>query len=129
MTTIVCFRTPEGLYGLPVGQVNGVHAAAALRPLPAPRPGVVGLVAVGEESLPVLSVLGSEGGHIVVVDDGALVFGLLVEEVTSILHVADTAIGPAPSGQDRAVVAGVLNHDGNLVLMLDLTVLRGRLAG
>jgi len=127
MTSVVRFRTPKGDYAVPVAQVSEVRLAEGLRALPAPREGVAGLLADGESALTVLSVLGSEGRHVMVVDDGSLTFGLLVDEVTGVQHVDDTAISPPPEGQDRAVVAGVLAGDGSLVLLLDLAVLRGRL--
>ena len=129
MKSIVCFRTPAGYYGIPVEQVFEIRGAEGLRPLPAPRPGVAGLLAIGEDSLSVLSVLGSDGGHVVVVEDGEVRFGLLVEEVTGIEKVDEATINPPPNGQDRAVVAGVINNTGGLILMLDLAVLRGRLVG
>jgi chemotaxis signal transduction protein len=129
VSTIVRFRTPEGEYAIPVEQVSEVRLASGLRPLPAPREGVVGLLPDGDESLSVLSVLGSEGEHVVVVDDGTLSFGLLVDEVLGIQHVDDANVQAAPPGQDRAVVAGVVGGDGTLVLLLDLKVLRGRLIG
>lgn len=129
MKAIVCFRAPGGNYAVPVEQVSSVRPAAEITPLPSPRPGVVGLVSFGEKSLSVLSVLGSESGHVMLVEDDGLSFGLLVEEVTGVQQIDEATIGPPPPGQDRAVVGGVLSSDDALVMMLDLTVLRGRLVG
>lgn len=167
MSTLVRFRTPGGECALPVEQVREVRLATGLRPLPAPRPGVVGLLPLGgpvassppasgasdrapsvapaarpvpggpadreshdgPAALPVLSVLGSQGTHVLIVDDGSRVFGLLVDEVVGVQTVEDAAIDEPPAGQDRAVVAGVVTGDGSVVLLLDLEVLRGRLVG
>lgn len=151
MATVVRFRTPSGEYALPVEQVREVRLATGLRPLPAPRAGVVGLLALdaaGARSTPsepaapevpgdapaspvlsVLSVLGSEGRHVLVVDDHGFAFGLLVDEVVGVQTVDDASIDDPPAGQDRAVVAGVVSADGTLMLLLDLAVLRGRLVG
>jgi chemotaxis signal transduction protein len=112
-----------------VSQVTQVRLADGLRPLPAPRDGVAGLLVDGEGALTVLSVLGSEGHHVMVVDDGTLTFGLLVDEVMGVQHVDDAGVSPPPAGQDRAVVAGVIADDGSLVLLIDVAVLRGRLVG
>ena len=127
MTAIVRFRTPQGDCAVPVAHVTEVRLATGMRPLPQPREGVAGLLSSAGGALTVLSVLGSVGHHVMVVEDGTLTFGLLVDEVLGVQHVDDEGINPAPSGQDRAVVAGVLADDGAMVLLLDLAVLRGRL--
>lgn len=129
MTAIVCFRTPVGLCALAVDQVSEVRLANEVSPLPVPRPGVAGVVPNGDDAVSVLSVLGSTGDHVLVVDDHGLTFGLLVDRVLAVEHVQPERIGPPPPGQDRAVVAGILRAEGELVMLLDLAVLRGRLVG
>jgi chemotaxis signal transduction protein len=127
MRSIVRFRTPSGEFAVPVEQVTEVRLADGMRPLPSPRADVAGVLADRDGALTVLSVLGSQGQHVIIVDDGSLTFGLLVDEVLGVQHVDEDAIDPPPAGQDQAVVAGVVAGDGNLVLLLDLAVLRGRL--
>lgn len=129
VSAIVRFRTPTGDYGVPVERVTEVRLASGLRPLPAPREGVAGVLQRGEEALTVLSALGSTGHHVMVVDDGNLTFGLLVDEVVGVQQVSDDALGEPPAGQDRAVVSGVVTGDGELVMLVDVAVLRGRLVG
>lgn len=129
MTTIVRFRAPGGQFALPVDLVTEVRSAAELTPLPAPRPGVVGLMSHDDDALPVLSLLGAAGRHVLVVQDGTVTFGLLVEEVTGVHRIDDDEVGPPPPGQDRAVVAGVVNDEMGLVLLLDVAVLTGRVTG
>jgi chemotaxis signal transduction protein len=125
--TIVRFRTAHGDYAVPVDEVSEVRSAAGLTPLPAPRPGVAGLMQRGDEALPVLTVLSASGRHIVVIDKGPLSFGLLVDEVTAVHEVDDERIGAPPSGQDRDLVSGVLNDGGALVLLIDVDALAGKL--
>jgi chemotaxis signal transduction protein len=125
--TIVRFRTVEGDYAVPVEHVSKVLSASALTPLPAPRPGVAGLMSRGDEALPVLEILGPSGRHVVVIDAGPVSFGLLVEEVTRIQHVDEARIDAPPSGQDRALVSGVLNDEPGLVLLLDVDALAAKL--
>jgi chemotaxis signal transduction protein len=128
VTTLVRFRAPTGEYALPVEHVTEVRSAADLAPLPAPREGVAGLMRRGDDAVTVLSVLGTPGEHIVVLDEGGLTFGLLVSEVTGVISVTDAEVGPPPPGQDRATVCGVLTGDDGIVLVLDSAALRGRLA-
>lgn len=127
MRTIVRFRTGEGDYAVPVEQVLEVRSAAGLAPLPAPLPGVAGLMRRDNDALPVLTVLGSRGRHVVIVENGPLSFGLLVEEVTGVLQVDETQIGASPPGQHHRLVSGVLNGDEGLVMLLDVDALAGKL--
>jgi chemotaxis signal transduction protein len=129
MTTVVRFRAPGGQYALPVDNVTEIRTAADIARLPAPRPGVVGLVSVDGEALPVLSLLGATGQHIVVVEDGDETFALLVEEVLGVSEVPESNLGPPPAGQDRAVVASVVSDDVGMVQLLDIAVLSGRVTG
>ena len=118
------FRSANATYALPVEHVTEVRSAADVRPLPAPRPGVAGIVPRADGALTVLSVLGEAGTHVIVVDDANLTFGLLVEEVTAVVRVEDDRIGPPPQGQAGTAVAGVIHDEGELVLVLDALALR-----
>jgi chemotaxis signal transduction protein len=122
------FRTAEGAYAVPVEQVREVRSAAGLVPLPAPLPGVAGLMRLDTGALPVLAILGTRGRHIVVIDKGPLSFGLLVDEVTRVTQVDDAQIGAPPPGQDHPLVSGVLHGDEGLVMLLDVDALATRLA-
>lgn len=102
MRTIVRFHTAEGDYAVPVEQVREVRSATGLAPLPAPLPGVAGLMHRSDNgALPVLAILGAHGQHVVVIEKDPLSFGLLVEEVTGVLQVDDAKIGAPPPGQLR----------------------------
>jgi chemotaxis signal transduction protein len=127
MTTVVRFRVPTGEYALPVEHVVEVRSSGGITPLPEPRPGIVGLLRQDDDALTVLSILGEPGDHVIVIDEGGVTFGLLVEEVTRVHAVADDQIGPPPPGQDGTMVSGVLVGEDGLVLLLDCVALRGRL--
>lgn len=133
MRTIVRFSTPTGDFAIPVEHVTEVRPAAELRALPAAGPGVAGVMRRGGEALTVLSVLGEPGRHVIVIDDEAVMFGLLVGEVTGVHRVDDAVIGPPPRGQDGGTVAGVIVEGGieggGVVLLLDTAALRARLSG
>ena len=128
MTTIVRVRTPDGEYALPVDRVREVRSVGGLTPLPEARDGVAGLLHLGGRSITVLSLLASEGAHVVVIDADDLTFGLLVDEVAGVEQVADDAVGPSPVGQDRPMVDGVLMTADGVVLRLDVAALARWLA-
>lgn len=127
MRTIVRFRAGDREYGLPVEHVTEVRSAAELTPLPAPRPGVAGLMTHGGDALPVLAVLSDVGRHVVVVDEGEVSFGVLVDEVLGVERVEDGLIGPAPHGQDQDSVSGVIVDGDRVVLLLDTAAFRAKL--
>jgi chemotaxis signal transduction protein len=129
MRTIVRFQTSEGDYAVPVDQVSEVRSAAALTPLPSPRPGVIGLMPRGDEALPVLAIFSASGRHVVVIDEGSLSFGLLVDEVTGVHQIDEARIGAPPPGQDRSLVSGVVNDAPGVVLLLDVAALAGKVSG
>jgi chemotaxis signal transduction protein len=126
--TIVRFQVGERRFGVPVERVAEVRSAQDLTPLPAPRPGVAGLMRRGADTITVLQMSDVAGGHVMVVEGDALTFGLLVGEVTGVQKVEDTAIGPPPAGQGGALVNGVIADGDDLVLLLDVVALGEGLA-
>ncbi|HEX2040444.1 MAG TPA: chemotaxis protein CheW [Acidimicrobiales bacterium] len=125
--TLVGFRTADGRYAVPVEHAREVRAAEGIVPLPAPRPGVVGLLPRGDEALPVLDALGAGSKHVLVLDAGQP-YGLLVEEVSGVVSVEEGDVGPPPPGQEDAVIVGVVASGESLLLLVDATALAGSLA-
>ena len=54
-------------------------------------------------------------------------FGLLVDEVTGLIRLADVGVCQAPRGQARPFISGTIDDDGQLVLIADARALAGRL--
>jgi purine-binding chemotaxis protein CheW len=123
MTTLVCFRTADREYAVPVERVREVRGRGALTTLPVPRPGVVGLMPYRGEALTVVDPLGAGGGphHVLLLERDDHTFGLLVDEVTRLVDVDD--IGPAPEGQASTFVSGVLSTGGGMTLVVDVEML------
>jgi chemotaxis signal transduction protein len=126
MRTVVHFVTGDGRYCVPVESTLGVRSAEGLVPLPAPRPGVVGVLPA-DPPMTVLSVLGSGHDRILVLAAAGTTFGLLVKEVTGLSSVDETTIGSPPDGQDEALVSGVIDGDHGLVFVADPGALARRL--
>ena len=127
MTTIVRFRVGDAPYALPVERICEVRSARDLRPLPDPREGVAGLMRRGDDTITVLSMSEHMGHHVIVIDDGAAAFALLVDEVTGVQRVDDGSVRPSPAGQKQGVVGGVVADGGELVFLLDVAALARRL--
>ena len=127
MRTLVRFRTGRGVFAVPVDQTRAVYPAVGIVPLPESRVDVAGMVSRPEGPLTVLTALGTGDRHVLVLDAGDRVFGLLVEEVTGLQQVDDSDIGPPPQGQDSGLVVGVVSSGDEMVLLVDAAVLARRL--
>jgi purine-binding chemotaxis protein CheW len=126
MTTLVCFRTGDGEYALPVEHVREVRSRDALLPLPGAQDGVAGLLSYFGKTLTVLSTLGASGSQVLLLEHGDHAFGLLVEDVTRVLTI-DGQIDPAPRGQERDYISGVVSTGDGPLLLVDVGVLDERL--
>ncbi|HJQ48307.1 MAG TPA: chemotaxis protein CheW [Amycolatopsis sp.] len=126
MPTMVCFRCADATYCLPVETAKSVRAAAGMIALPAVRPRVVGIIP-GDPPLTVISPFGESGRYVLVVEAGGKEFGLLVDTVTGLRRIDDADIRTAPHGQDRLVISGTVDTDGELTLVTDPTTLAAQL--
>lgn len=127
MRSVVRFRTHDGEYAVPVEHAREVLASVGLTPLPAPRPGVAGLLERDGVAITVLSALGGGREHVLVLDAGDRPFGLLVEEVMGVDPIEEAMLAPPPSGQEDPVISGVLDTGKGIVLLVDVANLAGRL--
>lgn len=123
---VVRFTTATGSYAVPVDAAREVRKARPLRPLPAPRPGIAGILERDGDAMPVLDALGAGADHVLVLEADEHVFGLLVGEVEGVGWLDDTSISPAPAGQDADVVTGSVADGADLVLIVDPIALLGR---
>ena len=126
MKTMVCFRTEQGRFALPVESTLCVRKADGLVDLPAPRADIVGVLP-GDPPLSVLSSLGAGGDHVLVVISEDVRYGLHVLEVLGVRRFDDDQIGPPPKGQQGGLIAGTLYGADEFVLVADAQALAARL--
>ena len=126
MKTLVYFRAGNGNYAVPVESTLGVRMASGMVALPAPRPDVVGVLP-GEPPIIVVSPLGAGAEQVLVLQSEGVSYGLLVEQVTGLGRVDEGEIRPAPTGQELALVSGVVGDEGDLVLLADPVAMAKRL--
>ena len=120
MTSVVRFRAGAREYAVATEHAREVRSADGLRPLPEPRPDVIGVLPGDDDLLPVVDPLGGDrsSAHVLVLDAGRR-FGLLVDEVTGVVDVPDGDIGPGPAGQQRRVIGGTIGTGDTVVLLVD----------
>ena len=113
MTTMVYFEAAGAQYCLPVQATRSVRTADGMIALPDPAADVTGIIP-GDPPLTVISPLQSTGTHILVIEAGGKTFGLLVDAVTGLQRIDEGDIRPAPQGQDRRLISGTVDTDGQL---------------
>ena len=126
MKTMVCFRTVDGRFALPIESTLSVTTTAGLVNLPAPRADVIGMLP-GDPPLSVLASLGSGGDHVLVLISHGVRYGLQVLEVFGVRRFDDDEVGPAPKGQQSELISGTVGGLADLTLVVDPTALAARL--
>jgi chemotaxis signal transduction protein len=126
MPVMVRFRTSSGGYAVPVEATVEVRSAVAIRALPDPADGVVGVLEHDGVAIPVVRALGGDGQQVLVVQPGDEAVGVLVDEVLGVSEVGPLMIGPPPAGQDTTLVSGTVRLSGELMFVLDVAELVGR---
>jgi chemotaxis signal transduction protein len=127
--TMVCFRTREAAYCMPVEATRAVRETTGMIALPDARRDVAGLMP-GQPPLTVISALGATGSHVLVVQTAgahARRFGLLVDRVVGLRRVDEDDIRGTPHGQARPFVCGTVESEGELMLVADPDALAGQL--
>jgi purine-binding chemotaxis protein CheW len=120
---VVRFSAVEGEFAVDVTAAVEVMTADRIAPLPDPAPGVVGVVQRRGIAVPVIAMFGSrpgpDGRHVLIVDRGASLVGLLVGRVHAVTTVDARRLSPAPGGQHGALVEAVMVEPGGMIMLID----------
>ena len=98
MITVVRFRSRKGTCVIPMEHVLGVRLQAEVKPFPGQQADVAGMIEWSGATIPVLSVLSSEGKHVLLLSAKGGPFGLLVDEVLGVVQLADSQVQPQADG-------------------------------
>ncbi len=123
MMSMVRFRTGQGVFLVPTESVLEVRTAAEVKPMPGQKPGVAGLIERNGRAVTVLTTFGSDGKHVLLFSAGGNSFGLMADEVSGVVSVSDLDIEPAPLGQTRPLLDGVVKVKTGLELMVSVDAL------
>jgi chemotaxis signal transduction protein len=126
---MVRFDTAQGSWSVGVEHTVEVRPVSAVRPLPSARPGVAGVIDREGTAVPVVHTLGDDGRHVLVLRAGGITIGMLVTEVTGVVKVPATAVGPAPAGQDAPFIGATVRHGDDLTFLVDVGELTRSLGG
>ena len=126
MKSMVCFRTDQGKFAVPVAAARAVRLASGLVTIPEQRSEIAGVLP-GNPPLTVLAVLGDGGDHVLVLESHDIQFGLQVREVYGVTRVQDDEIRPGRVGGDTSMFVGTLQDPDALVLIVDADEMATRL--
>lgn len=126
MRTMVCFRTSQGRFALPVESTLSVRTIEGLVDLPRPRDDIVGVLP-GDPPLTVIATLGHGGDRVLVVVSDDIRYGVPVLEVLGVQRFEDDQVGPPPKGQQNGLISGTLHGSDDLTLIVDSQALAARL--
>lgn len=129
MRQYIGFKLNDSEFTLPILKVREIINTPVITRLPQSPHYVRGVINLRGRIIPVLdlkelvSMSGAEGGgaKIIVITKGNMVFGILVDEITSVINIDDASIEPPESFlQDNLErVEGVARFDDRLVILLD----------
>jgi purine-binding chemotaxis protein CheW len=123
-------------YAFPIARVKEIANALEVVPLPHAPPEIVGVADYRGEVVPVIDLRTRFGLPLadrtrkskwIVVDVAGRPAALIVDAVTDVFGTGGTDLRPTPllgGGDDLRGIAGVTNHGGNLVFVLDTARLR-----
>lgn len=126
MRTMVCFRTSQGRFALPLESTLAVRTIEGLVALPSPRDDIVGVLP-GNPPLTVLATLGAGGDRVLVGVSEGVRYGVHVLEVLGVQRFEDDQVGPRPTSQQDGLIAGTLSRDDEMTLIVDSRALAARL--
>lgn len=137
---IIAFRLHEQQFCVRTTSIREIRGWLAPTPLPRSPTEIVGVMNLRGNVIPIIDVATKLGmmpsdptprSAIIVAEVGALVVGLVVDQVSDILTVSRDQIQPVPpisltAGNEYS--EGIINHDGGMICFLDLDRMFGDVA-
>lgn len=125
-TQIVIFRVGSEQYALPTASAREVINYEPPRRLPGSEAWVLGVINLRGEIIPVCDLTSALGlptsgtpGKTIICDSGSGSVGLVVDEVIAVTSITAEDV-TRPQNLSHPALAGVINRDGTLIVLLDL---------
>lgn len=127
---IVVFKLAQEHYGLPIDQVREINRLSEITKLPQTPSFMEGIVNLRGKIIPIvdlrkrfgLAVHNTEDTRIVVVDLAEHTVGIIVDDVTEVMHLATDNIEAVPSSfiMDAEYLDGLGKFENRLIILLKL---------
>jgi purine-binding chemotaxis protein CheW len=132
---LVGFSLSDVQYAVPIARVKEIANPILVVALPHAPPAVVGVSDYRDDVVPVVdlrarfglpSVEATRKTKWIIVDVSGRLAALVVDAVTGVFGTGGVDLRPPPSvaGEDKRGIAGVTNHNGALVFVLDTSWMR-----
>lgn len=131
---MVLFRLGEEEYGLPISQVKEIIQYKGATKLPQTPDFMEGVINLRGKVIPVIELAkkfgiaasGSSDRRAVIIETEGQEIGVIVDEVTEVIRLPDTAIEHAPTAtSSNDYVRGIGKDDNRLLILLDVEKLFG----
>lgn len=128
----LCFRVSDEMYGINIMDIKEIIKPREVTEVPCAPPFVSGVISLRGTIIPIIDMrsrlmllTGSATGRerVVVIKNNLSLSGLLVDEVTQVVHIDAEHIEPAPSvleGVNREFVTGIGRCEGRFIIILNL---------
>jgi purine-binding chemotaxis protein CheW len=129
---MVVFELGSEHFGVNISKVESIIKMQPITQLPNTPEFVEGVTNLRGKVLPVIDLRkrfnfaaqeASQESHIIVVSVNDMEVGMIVDEVSEVVTVPESAVEAAPAittGVDSAFITGIAKLDGRLVILLDL---------
>lgn len=125
---MVLFLLGSEEYGIPISQVKELIHYVGATQLPQAPDAVEGVINLRGNVVPVVELArrlgmsaGSEEKKAIIVETGGQVIGILVDEVTEVITLQDTAIEPVPvSASANDYISGIGKVSDRLLILLNV---------
>lgn len=129
---LVVFKLADEDFGVPIEQVREINRLVQITHVPKAPSSVLGVINLRGKVIPVISLRDrfglqqdahDESTRIIVSDVGSQNVGFVVDAVTEVLRLDESAVEPAPeraAGVDSAFIKGIGKVEDRLIIVLDL---------
>ncbi len=127
------FNLGEGEYTLPILKVREIISIPTITKMPQSPPYIEGVTNIRGNVIPIVNLKklagldGSDkrGDRVIIVASGRIAFGILVDGITGVINIDESAIEPPENVINRSseIIGGVIKHDDRLLVLLETSAL------
>lgn len=119
------FKMNENEYTIPILKVQEIINRPPITKMPQAPHGIEGITNLRGRVIPVvdlkevMGIGGQSGEKIIVVSNGRITFGILVDSITGVISIEDSEIEPPNDFNTSEIVSGIAKKDDKLMVLLD----------
>lgn len=129
MQQYIGFNLNDGEYTIPILKVREIISLPPITKMPQSPSYIEGVANIRGSIIPIVNIKrlanldGSEkkGDKVIIIASGKMVFGILVDGITGVINIDETAIEPTANVINKAseIIGGVIKLDSRILVLLD----------